>query len=142
MSRGLAAIVPSGGPIAVVAKQLGGSGGAGGGASGGSAALGAVGAGGTASSAGIAIGANHVVALIAAAVATGGAIEIQPTSASAPPAKHPASRASSSRPALPIPAVPGQVELVVDTPSGQIVVVPAASAAVPTAVAAPARSAS
>ena len=127
MSRGLAAIVPSGGPIAVVAKLLGGSGGAGGGASGGSAALGAVGAGGTASSAGIAIGANHVVALIAAAVATGSAMEIQRAIAPATPGKLPPAAAKSSAPVVAVPVGPGG-PVMVYTPSGQVVVVPAAVA--------------
>lgn len=88
MSRELRALVPTLGPLAALARLWGGLGGAGrlsrnagsgsgAGASGGT--VGTLGAGGSASSAGMTVGINHLAALIAAAAATGGAVEIQHT---------------------------------------------------------------
>ncbi len=90
ISRGLSALVPALGPIGALARLWAGSGtasrltggatGSGAGASGPTASsVGALGAGGTASSAGMTVGINHLAALIAAAAATGGAVEIQHT---------------------------------------------------------------
>lgn len=85
VSRQLAATAPTLGPLGFLAKLLGFSGGAGGGAAGG--ASGALFGGGAAASAGgLAVGANHVAALVVAAVATaGGAVEIQHTILQQPP---------------------------------------------------------
>ena len=94
VSKSFAAVVPAAGPLAAVAHVLGFSGGAGGGATAGGAGatgVGAAAAGSTAAAGGglAAVGAGHVATLIAAAVATaGGAVEIQHTIASPPPAPH------------------------------------------------------
>jgi RNA polymerase sigma factor (sigma-70 family) len=90
VSRQLAAIAPTLGPLGLLANLLGFSGGAGGGAAGGAGGGAAFfgGSGATASAGGLALGANHVATLIVAAVATaGGAVEIQRTFL---PPSHPA----------------------------------------------------
>ena len=99
VTRQLAALAPTVGPLGFVAKLLGVSGGAGGGATasgatasgataGGGAAI-ASGGGAAASAGGLVLGANHVATLIAAAAATaGGAVEIQ--HAISAPSRHPA----------------------------------------------------
>ena len=83
VSRRFAAIVPTLGPLGVLANALG-VGGAGGGAAGGAVAAGAGGAAGTGSAAigvgAMSAGATHVATLLAAAVVTaGGAVELQHT---------------------------------------------------------------
>jgi RNA polymerase sigma factor (sigma-70 family) len=101
VSRRFAAIVPTLGPLGVLANLLG-VGGAGSGAAGGALAAGA-GAGGGSAVVGIgamSAGATHVATLLAAAVVTaGGAVELQHTMTV--PASHPHHRA---RPALVAPA--------------------------------------
>jgi RNA polymerase sigma factor (sigma-70 family) len=79
VSRQLAAIAPTLGPLGFLAKLLGLSGGGAAGTAGGGAAL--IGGGGTTATAGgLAISTGHVAALLVAAVATaGGAVEIQHT---------------------------------------------------------------
>ncbi len=90
VSRQLAALAPTLGPIGLIANLLGWGGGSGGAAAGGGAMAGSGGAaaGGSAAAAGgvatgagvLAVGASHVVTLLAAAVVTaGGAVEIQHT---------------------------------------------------------------
>ncbi len=82
VSRRFAAIVPTLGPLGVLANALG-VGGAGGGAAGGAAAAGAGGAAGGSAVVGagaMTAGATHVATLLAAAVVTaGGAVELQHT---------------------------------------------------------------
>jgi RNA polymerase sigma factor (sigma-70 family) len=83
VSRRFAAIVPTLGPLGVLANALG-VGGAGGGAAGGAVAAGAGGAAGTGSAVvgvgAMSAGATHVATLLAAAVLTaGGAVELQHT---------------------------------------------------------------
>ena len=83
VSRRFAAIVPTLGPLGVLANALG-VGGAGGGAAGGAVAAGAGGAAGTGSAVvgvgAMSAGATHVATLLAAAVVTaGGAVELQHT---------------------------------------------------------------
>jgi leucine dehydrogenase len=89
VSKQFAALVPALGPIGVVAKLLGVGGAGGGGAAAGTGAVATSGAaaGGTGAVAGaVAVGAGHVVTLLAAAVVTaGGAIELQRIS---PPVAH------------------------------------------------------
>jgi RNA polymerase sigma factor (sigma-70 family) len=93
VSRQFAALVPTLGPLGLLAKLIGGgsgAAGAGGGAAAGGSALAAGGsatAGGTAaaSAGALVTGAGHVVTLLAAAVVTaGGAVEVQSTIAPAP----------------------------------------------------------
>jgi RNA polymerase sigma factor (sigma-70 family) len=151
VSRELAALTPAAGLTGLLAKLLGGSGGASGssssagggacgvGASGSSAAAG-FGAGGTASGAGIVIGTNHVAALIAAAVATGGAVEIPSTIAPAFQGKPAAPAAGKSVPGATAAAPSGEVVVYAET--GQVVVVPAGPVSVGAAAASPAPSAS
>jgi RNA polymerase sigma factor (sigma-70 family) len=82
VSRQLAAMAPTLGPLGFLANLVGFSGGAGGGAAGGAGGSAALfgGTGATASAGGLALGANHVATLLIAAVATaGGAVEIQRT---------------------------------------------------------------
>ncbi len=91
VSRRFAAIVPTLGPLGVLANALG-VGGAGGGAAGGAVAAGAGGAAGTGSAAigvgAMGAGATHVATLLAAAVVTaGGAVELQHT-ITVPPTHH------------------------------------------------------
>ena len=87
VSRRFAAIVPTLGPLGVLANMLG-VGGAGGGAAGGAvAASGAAGTSTAVVGAGT-LGSSHVAALLAAAVVTaGGAVEIQHVLPSSPPPK-------------------------------------------------------
>jgi len=96
VSRRFAAIVPTLGPLGVLANVLG-FGGAGSGAAGGALAAGA-GAGGGSAVAGIgamSAGATHVATLLAAAVVTaGGAVELQRTITG--PASHPHHRARAA----------------------------------------------
>ncbi len=88
VSRRFAALVPTLGPIGVLAKVLG-FGGGGGAAAGGAAAGGAAGTGALASAGVFAGGAGHVATLIAAAVVTaGGAVEIQHQVSASPAAHH------------------------------------------------------
>jgi RNA polymerase sigma factor (sigma-70 family) len=135
MSRSLAALAPIG-PLGLLAKVLGISGGVGGstGGAGGSAAVGTAVSATGASSAGIAIGSSHVAALIAAAVATAGAVEIQHTIAYTPPAR-PAPASSSAASSLASPSAGTQKRLVM-TSSGQVVVVPASAVPAPSPAAA------
>ena len=92
VSKSFASVLPAAGPLAAIAHMLGFSGGAGGGATAGGAGAGGAGAaaasGSAAAGGGLAVvGTGHVATLIAAAVATaGGAVEIQHTIASPPPA--------------------------------------------------------
>jgi RNA polymerase sigma factor (sigma-70 family) len=88
VSRRFAAIVPTLGPVGVLAKVLG-FGGSGGAAASGAAAGGAAGTGALASAGVFAGGAGHVATLIAAAVVTaGGAVEIQHQVSASPAAHH------------------------------------------------------
>jgi RNA polymerase sigma factor (sigma-70 family) len=120
VSRQLAALAPTLGPLGVLAKLLGGSSGAGGSTA---AVGGAAGAGGTASSAGLVVGANHVAALLAAAVATGGAVAIQHTISSRP---HSApARAGQAAARSPASAPSAATPVVVYAPNGAAVTVPA-----------------
>jgi RNA polymerase sigma factor (sigma-70 family) len=115
VSRQLAALVPTVGPAAVVAKALGiGGGASGGAAAGGSAAAGGgaavAGTGAIAASGALATGASHVATLLAAAVITaGGAVAIQ--SPSSHQARHharhhvkPAAKVHRANPPAPPPA--------------------------------------
>jgi RNA polymerase sigma factor (sigma-70 family) len=110
VSRRFAAIVPTLGPLGVLANVLG-LGGAGGGAAGGAlAAGGAAGASTAAVSVGtLSAGAGHVAALLAAAVVTaGGAVELQHTLPATPAHHHLARHAAvaHARPAPPSPSAP------------------------------------
>jgi RNA polymerase sigma factor (sigma-70 family) len=135
VSRQFAALVPTLGPIGVVAKLLGVGGGggaaAGGMSGGGAAAAGGAAGTGAAAGAGALVGAGHVVTLLAAAVVTAGsAIEIQQVSH---PARHaPAHHriVHASRPAL-TPSVPS-------APTGQSAVSAAPAVAVGTPSSTPA----
>ncbi len=101
VSRRFAAMVPTLGPVGVLAKVLG-FGGSGGAAAGGAAAGGAAGTGALASAGVFAGGAGHVATLIAAAVVTaGGAVEIQHQVSASPAAhhRHHAKPAASAPPA-------------------------------------------
>jgi RNA polymerase sigma factor (sigma-70 family) len=92
MSRQLAAVSPAVGPLGLLAKALGFSGGAGGGGG-----LALLGSGATASAGGLAVGINHVAALLVAAAATaGGAAVVQHTIA---PLQHPAQAHAAAKPA-------------------------------------------
>jgi RNA polymerase sigma factor (sigma-70 family) len=90
LSKRFAALVPTVGPMGVIAKVLGLGGAGGGSAAAGSGAIAAGGAAGTGAVASVglfATGAGHIATLIAAAAVTaGGAVEIQ--SSIAPPAHH------------------------------------------------------
>jgi RNA polymerase sigma factor (sigma-70 family) len=126
MSRQLAAVTPAVGPLGLLAK-LGFSSGAGGGAAGGGGLALLGGGGGAASAGGVAVGVNHIAAVLVAAVATaGGAVELQRTIIAAP--HHPARAGALSRhrhrvsspaadPAQPsgIQAIAGAVEATVST---------------------------
>jgi RNA polymerase sigma factor (sigma-70 family) len=106
VSRRFAAIVPTLGPLGVLANVLG-IGGAGGGAAGGAlAAGGAAGASTAAVSVGsISAGAAHVATLLAAAVVTaGGAVELQHTLPASPP-HHRVARHAAVAPARKAPAL-------------------------------------
>ena len=88
VSRRFAAMVPTLGPVGLLAKVLG-FGGSSGAAAGGAAAGGAAGTGALASAGVFAGGAGHVATLIAAAVVTaGGAVEIQHQVSASPAAHH------------------------------------------------------
>ena len=104
VTRGLAALTPTLGPLGVIANLLGWGSGASGsavasGAGGGAAAAGGAAGGGAAASAGLLAGGTHVVTLLAAAVVTaGGAVELQNSLAS-PPAHRAHHRAAAVAPA-------------------------------------------
>ena len=104
VTRGLAALTPTLGPLGVIANLLGWGSGAGGsavasGAAGGGAAAGGAAGGGAAASAGLLAGGTHVVTLLAAAVVTaGGAVELQNSLAS-PPAHRAHHRTAAVAPA-------------------------------------------
>lgn len=105
VTRGLAALTPTLGPLGVIANLLGwGSGASGsavasGAAGGGAAAAGGAAGGGAAASAGLLAGGTHVVTLLAAAVVTaGGAVELQNSLAS-PPAHRAHHRMAAAAPA-------------------------------------------
>ena len=117
VSRQLAALAPTLGPLGVIANLLGLGGSAGGGAAasggGAAAASGAAGTGAATSGSLLATGAGHVVTLLAAAVVTaGGAVELQRTLA-----------ASAS--------VPGRTHHQIVRPFKPVVVAPSDSAANP-----------
>jgi RNA polymerase sigma factor (sigma-70 family) len=119
VSRQFAALVPTLGPLGVLAKALGFGGGAGGAAGGGAAAGSALSSGGGAASVGIlATGAGHVATLLAAAVVTaGGAVELQHT-ITASPHHRPAHHVSKvSRPAPVSPPIAQQITVSVTTSS-------------------------
>jgi RNA polymerase sigma factor (sigma-70 family) len=100
VSRRFAAIVPTLGPLGVLANMLG-IGGAGSGAAGGAlAASGAAGTGSAVVSIGtMSAGATHVATILAAAVVTaGGAVELQHTLPPTPPRAHHQARAAAPRP--------------------------------------------
>jgi RNA polymerase sigma factor (sigma-70 family) len=132
LSRRFAALAPTVGPMGVIAKLLGVGGGAGGSAAAGGGAIaagGAAGTGGAVASAGLfATGAGHIVTLIAAAaVTTGGAVEIH--SSIGAPAHH----VRHARPAAIAPAPSPQPAKVAATshaaaaaaPARQVVIVQA-----------------
>ncbi len=120
VSRQFAALVPTLGPLGVLAKALGFGGGAGGAAGGSAAAAGgALGTSGGAASVGIlATGAGHVATLLAAAVVTaGGAVELQHTITASPhhrPAHH---VRKVTRPAPVSPPIAQQITVSVTTSS-------------------------
>ncbi len=103
VSRRFGAIVPTLGPLGVLANVLG-LGGAGGGAAGG--ALAAGGAAGTSTAVGVgtlSAGAGHVATLLAAAVVTaGGAVELQHTLPTPVPQHHHRAHAAAVAPAHPV----------------------------------------
>ena len=101
VSRRFAAIVPTLGPLGVLANMLG-IGGAGSGAAGGAlAASGAAGTGSAVVGVGtLSAGATHVATILAAAVVTaGGAVELQHTLPPTPPHHHHQARAAAVAPA-------------------------------------------
>jgi RNA polymerase sigma factor (sigma-70 family) len=108
VSRQFAALVPTIGPLGVIANILGIGGGAGGGAAvaGTGAAAGAAGTGGAVASVGALAGAGHVATLLAAAVvAAGGAVELQHTISPSHHAKHHVT-AAATRHGDAVPATP------------------------------------
>lgn len=132
ISRRFAALAPTVGPMGVIAKVLGVGSGAGGGAaatSGAIAAGGAAGAGGAVASVGLfATGAGHIATLIAAAAVTaGGAVEIQSSIAvRAHHTRHARAAATVPAPsAQPGRAVTTSHVVSSETPSRQVVIVPA-----------------
>jgi RNA polymerase sigma factor (sigma-70 family) len=121
VSRRFAAIVPTLGPLGVLANALG-VGGAGGGAAGGAVAAGAGGAAGTGSAVvgvgAMSAGATHVATLLAAAVVTaGGAVELQHT-ITVPASHHHHARAALVAPSHHVtqPAAPRLATANVDPP--------------------------
>jgi RNA polymerase sigma factor (sigma-70 family) len=130
VSRRFAAIVPTLGPIGVIANLLG-AGGAGSGAAGGAVAVGGVAGTGSAvvGAGALSGGATHVVTLLAAAMVTaGGAVELQHTlpatthhhhharAAAVAPARSPAVQAAPLQPSTASPPAPSTPEVTASTP--------------------------
>jgi RNA polymerase sigma factor (sigma-70 family) len=138
VSRRFAAIVPTLGPLGVLANMLG-IGGAGSGAAGGAlAATGAAGTGSAVVGVGtLSAGATHVATILAAAVVTaGGAVELQRTLPPTPPHHHHQARAAALAPASRPAAQPSaSASLAYDaTATKTSIVIPTAQAQVAPAV--------